>query len=182
MSTFDIIILVVLAVFMLAGWRSGFLKKLIALVCLALSLILATKYAAGLGDEVFTPMGVSGGLATTLGFVTIVGGIMLIQAIVYRVAIKKLGEGLWNKIAGVLMGLLEGGIILSMVIIFLSIYVHFPSQETRSNSALYLPVKNFAPQIFDSINTFLPESQDFYEEIIGAGKKAANLNKPHIHQ
>ncbi len=180
MSTFDIIILVILAIFMLAGWRSGFLKKLIALVCLALSLILATKYAAALGDEVFIPMGVSGGLATTLGFVTIVGGIMLIQAVVYRVAIKKLSEGLWNKIAGVIMGLVEGGIILSMVIIFLSIYVHFPSQETRSNSALYLPLKNLAPQIFDSINTYLPESQDFYEEIISAGKKAANLKQPHI--
>jgi uncharacterized membrane protein required for colicin V production len=182
MSTFDIILLVILAVFMLAGWRSGFLKKVIALACLALSLILATKYAAPLGDEVFSPMGVSAGLTTILGFVLIVGGIMLIQAVVYRLAIKKLGEGLWNKIAGVIMGLAEGAIILSMVIIFLSIYFHLPSQETRSNSSLYLPMKNLAPQIFDSINTFLPESQDFYEEIISAGKKAANLKQPQIHQ
>jgi len=182
MSTFDLIMLVVLAIFMLAGWRSGFLKKLIALVCLALSLILATKYAASLGDEVFIPMGVSSGLATIFGFIAIVGGIMLIQAIIYRVAIKKLGEGVWNKIAGVIMGLVEGGIILSMTIIFLSIYFHFPSQETRSSSALYLPLKNLAPQIFDSINTFLPESQDFYDEIINAGKKAANLKQSQIHQ
>jgi uncharacterized membrane protein required for colicin V production len=182
MSTFDIILIVLLALFMLAGWRSGFLKKFIALVCLALSLVLATKYAGELGDEVYGPMGVSGGLATALGFVTIVGIIMLIQAVVYHLAIRKLGEGLWNKIAGAVMGVVEGGIILSMTIIFLGIYFHLPSQETKSNSSLYLPVKNLAPQIFDGINALLPESQDFYEEIISSGKKAANLKQPQIHQ
>lgn len=182
MSTFDLILLIILAIFMFAGWRSGFLKKVIALVCLALSLVLATKYAASAGDEVFVPMGVSGGLATTLGFLAIVGGIMLIQAIVYRVAIKKLAEGIWNRVAGVIIGLVEGGIILSMMIIFLSIYFHFPSQETRSSSALYLPVKNLAPRIFDSINTFLPESKDFYEEIISAGKRITNPKEHQTHQ
>jgi uncharacterized membrane protein required for colicin V production len=182
MSSFDLILLVVFAIFMLAGWRSGFLKKLIALICLALSLILATKYAASVGDEVFVPMGVSNGLATTFGFLAIVGGIMLIQAIVYRVAIRKFGEGVWNKVAGVIMGLVEGGIIVSMMIIFLGVYFHFPSQETKSASALYLPVKNLAPRIFDGINTFFPESQDFYEEIIGTGKKASNLKEHQIHQ
>jgi uncharacterized membrane protein required for colicin V production len=181
-STFDIILLAILVLFMLAGWRSGFLKKFISLVCLALSLIVATKYASDVGEEVFIPMGASGGMATTFAFLSIVGVIMLIQAIVYKVAIKKLGEGLWNKIAGVILGLVEGGIILSMIVIFLSIYFHYPSQETRSTSSLYLPVKNLAPQIFDSINTFFPESEDFYEEIINAGKKAADIKQHQIHQ
>ncbi|HTX20071.1 MAG TPA: CvpA family protein [Bacteroidota bacterium] len=182
MSTFDTILLVILALFMFAGWRSGFIKKIIALVCLAFSLILATKYASSAGESIFVPMGVSEGPATIFAFLAIVGGIMLIQAIVYKVAIKKIVDGLWNKLAGVIVGLLEGGIIISMLLIFTSIYFHFPSQETKSSSALYLPLKNLAPQVFDSINTFLPESSDFYEEIISAGKKATSIQQHPSHQ
>ncbi len=72
------------------------------------------------------------------------------------------------------MGLLEGGLLVSVTVIFLSIYFHFPSDETRSESLLYKPLKNLAPRLFDSINTFLPESEDFYQEIISSVKKKAN--------
>lgn len=176
MGSFDIILIVILGIFMLAGWRSGLLKKTIALACLAISLILATKYASSIGEEVFIPMGLAAGTATTAAFLSVVCVLMLAQAIVYRVAIKKLAEGLWNKIGGLLIGLAEGGIIVSILVIFLSIYFHFPSPETRSTSYLYKPVKNFAPRIFDSINTFFPESEDFYQEIINSGKKATGHN------
>ena len=47
--TFDVILIVVLGLFMFAGWRSGFLKKLIALVCLAVlsSLLLNMRLRLG---------------------------------------------------------------------------------------------------------------------------------------
>lgn len=182
MGSFDIFLIIVLGVFMFAGWRSGLLKKLIALICLGVSLILATKYASTLGEEVFKPMGLSPGVSTTVAFLAVVCAIMLVQAIFYRVAIKKMAEGVWNKVGGLLMGLLEGGIMVSVIVIFLGIYFHYPSEETRSESVLYKPVKNFAPRVFDSINTFFPESEDFYQEIINAGKKAANKNEKSILQ
>jgi len=171
MTTFDSILIVVLGLFMFAGWRSGFLKKSIALVCLAVSLILATKYASSFGEMVLVPSGISPGASTTLSFIIIVLGIMIAQAIIYKIAIKKLAEGTWNRIGGLLMGLLEGGIFLSLILIFSSIYLRFPSAETRSDSSLYKPVKNFAPRIFDSVNTFFPESEDFYQEIIRTIRK-----------
>ncbi|HTR80129.1 MAG TPA: CvpA family protein [Bacteroidota bacterium] len=182
MNSFDYILLIILAVFIFAGWRKGFLKKIIALVCLGLALILATKYAAPLGEEFLIPLGVDAGFSTILAYILIVCGIMLIQAIIYRIAIKKIADGLWNKIGGGVIGLIEGAIILSMLVLFLSIYFHFPSQETRATSALYLPVKNFAPRIFDSINTFFPESEDFYEEMVAVGKKLQENTIPQIHQ
>lgn len=171
MASFDILLAAVLGIFMLAGWRSGLLKKLMALACLALSLVLATKFASGIGEGLVGPLGISPGSATTVAFVLIVLVIMVAQAIIYKVAIKKLGEGLWNKIGGLFMGLLEGGLLVSVTMIFLSIYFHYPSQETRSASALYKPLKNFAPRLFDSINTFFPESEDFYQEILRSGHK-----------
>ena len=68
MNTFDTILVVILGLFMFAGWRSGFLKKVIALACLALSLILATKYASSFGEMVLVPMGISAGESTDLLF------------------------------------------------------------------------------------------------------------------
>ena len=175
MGSFDIILIVVLSIFMLAGWRKGLLRKLIALICLALSLIIATKFASTVSDEISGPLGLSAGAGTTVSFILIVCLIMLSQAIFYKLVIKKLGEGLWNKIGGLLMGLLEGGLLISITVIFLSIYFHYPSEETRSESLLYKPLKNFAPRLFDSINTFFPESDDFYQEIMNSVKKKANL-------
>ncbi|MGA9408778.1 MAG: CvpA family protein [Bacteroidota bacterium] len=182
MNTFDTVLLVILGIFMFAGWRSGFLKKLIALACLALALIIATKYASSFGEEVLVPAGISAGTSTTLSYILIVAGIMLAQAIVYKIAIKKLAEGVWNRVGGLIIGLVEGGILLSLMVIFLSIYFHFPSNETRSDSMLYRPVKNFAPRIFDSINTFFPESEDFYQEIITSVKKSSNHKEAPLHQ
>src|ERR1039458_10035737 len=127
MNTFDTIIFVILGLFMFAGWRSGFLKKGIALACLALSLILATKYASSFGEMVLVPMGISAGVSTTFYFLLIVVGIMISQAIVYKIALKKLAEETWNRVGGLIMGLVEGGIFLSLIVIFLSIYFHFPS-------------------------------------------------------
>ncbi len=174
MNTFDTILIAVLGLFMFAGWRSGFLKKLIALACLALSLILATKYASAFGEMVLVPMGISAGGSTTFSFLIIVFGIMIAQAIIYKIAIKKLAEGTWNRVGGLIVGLMEGGIFLSLMLIFLSMYFHFPSAETRSDSLLYRPVKNFAPRIFDSVNTIFPESEDFYQEIMKSVKKSSN--------
>lgn len=174
MGSFDIILVLVLSIFMFAGWRKGLLRKLIALICLALSLVVATKFASTVSDEISGPLGLSAGTGTTLSFIVIVCVIMISQAIFYRLVIKKLGEGLWNKIGGLLMGLLEGGLLVSVTVIFLSIYFHYPSDETRSESFLYKPLKNFAPRLFDSINTFLPESEDFYQEIMNSVKKKAN--------
>jgi uncharacterized membrane protein required for colicin V production len=174
MGSFDIILALVLSIFMFAGWRKGLLRKLIALICLAVSLVVATKFASTVSDEISGPLGLSPGTGTTLSFIVIVCVIMISQAIFYRLVIKKLGEGLWNKIGGLLMGLLEGGLLVSVTVIFLSIYFHYPSDEIRSESLLYKPLKNFAPRLFDSINTFLPESEDFYQEIMNSVKKKAN--------
>jgi uncharacterized membrane protein required for colicin V production len=174
MDSFDVILILVLSIFMFAGWRKGLLRKLIALICLALSLVVATKFASTISDEISEPLGLTAGTGTTICFILIVCVIMISQAIFYRLVIKKLGEGLWNKIGGLLMGLLQGGLLVSVTLIFLSIYFHYPSDETRSESLLYKPLKNFAPRLFDSINTFFPESEDFYQEIMTSVKKKAN--------
>lgn len=165
MSLLDIVLGIVLAAFMFMGFKNGFVKKIISIACLALALVLATKFSADIASILIEPLGVSGRIGFVLAFIVIVVGITLTQSLIYKFLIKDLVDGIWNHIGGLFIGLLEGGLTLSIALILMSIYLHIPSQETKADSMLYSPVKNFAPVVFDGINMFLPESEDFYQQM-----------------
>lgn len=176
MSTADIILGIILIVFMYNGWKNGLIKKIISLIFLVISFLCATKFGASVGEMLFVPLGISPGLATVFSFFTIVLVVMIGQALLYKIFIKELVEGLWNKIGGVLVGIVEGGLLISMTLIFLGVYLHIPSEETRGQSILYKPLKNFGPTMYDAVNTFLPESEDFYQELFKSLQQKNNKN------
>ncbi|MEW5800430.1 MAG: CvpA family protein [Bacteroidota bacterium] len=166
MAFFDIVLVLVFLLFLISGYKSGFVKKIIGIICLVLALVLGTKFSADLSQLIFEPIGISGRLGFALSFVGIVLGVTFAQSVIYRLLIKEMVEGMWNKILGVVVGIFEGGLAISITLIVLSIYLNLPSDETKGSSTFYKPLKNFAPMVFDQINTFLPESQDFYEQIM----------------
>lgn len=170
MAFMDIVIGMVLLLFMASGFRNGFLKKMIGLVCLIASLVIATKFSADLSELITTNLNVSLSKSTGffLSFILIVLGITLIQSILYRMIFKEISEAMWNKLLGLVMGLVEGGLAISITLIVLSIYLDMPSIETKQTSELYKPVKNFAPMVFDQVNSYLPESEDFFYSVTNA--------------
>ncbi|MDE3057253.1 MAG: CvpA family protein [Bacteroidota bacterium] len=172
MSSIDIILLIVLGVFAFSGWRKGFLRKVISLAALVLAIFLATKYGAFAGRTMLKPFGLSGGAATVAGYLLIIAVVMLIQAILYRMFVKKLAEGVWNKIAGAALGVLEAALLLSVLFIFLGTYLRYPSEETRQHSLFYAPIKGFAPLVMDSFTTFVPEAEDMYHDALQPAEKA----------
>ena len=171
MATIDIILGVFMLVFMFMGFKSGFVKKIISIACLALGLVIATKFSADISELVFEPMDLSTRMGFIFAFLTIIITISLTQSLLYKWLIKDLVEGIWNRIAGIFIGIIEGGLVLSVALILLSIYLKLPQEETKANSQLYKPIKNFAPLVFDQVNTFLPESEDFYQQIFEAAQK-----------
>lgn len=174
LALIDIVIGVILLIFLISGFRSGFVKKVLGLIALIIALIVATKFAADLQELVFTEMGLSGKAGFFASFFLIVGGITLTQSILYKVFMKDMIDSLWNNIFGMLMGAVEGALVVSMALIVLSIYFNLPSEETKAESQAYRPLKNFAPLVFDHVNTFLPESEDFYEQVVNAVTEKVN--------
>ncbi len=166
MEFIDIIIGMVLVLFVVSGYRSGFVKKLIGIVCLVLALIVATKFSADVNELLFAGIGISGQTGFFLSFTVIVLAITFAQSVLYRVLIKDMVDALWNKLLGTVMGLFEGAMMISIALIIMSIYLNIPSIETRLNSQLYKPLKNFSPRVFDEVNTLFPESQDFYYTVM----------------
>ncbi len=166
MTLIDIVLGMMLAAFMFSGYKAGFVKKIIGIACLVLALVLATKFSADVNEMLFESLGVSGRTGFILSFIVIVVSITLTQSFLYRVLIKDMVEAMWNKLLGLIVGVIEGGLIISIGLIVLSVYLHLPSEETKVNSELYKPLKNFSPMIFDQVNTFFPESEDFYQQIL----------------
>ena len=166
MTFIDIVIGMILIAFMVSGYQSGFVKKIIGITCLVVALIIATKYSADINQLLFAEIGISDNTGFIVSFIIIVLSITFAQSIIYKLMFKEMFDALWNKILGLFMGLLEGTIAISITLIVLSIYLNIPSQETKGSSQLYKPIKNFAPMVFDQVNTFLPESEDFYYQIL----------------
>ncbi|NUN70124.1 MAG: CvpA family protein [Bacteroidetes bacterium] len=168
MALIDIIIGLVLLVFLYSGFRSGFVKKLIGFSCLVLALILGTKFAADVNEMIFADMGLTGRTGFFVSFLAIVVAVTLTQSILYKIFLEDLVDSLWNNIFGMIVGFIEGALAVSIALIVMSIYLDMPSAETKAESQLYKPVKNFAPMVFDQVNTLLPESEDFYQQIMNA--------------
>lgn len=168
MTLIDIVLGLIMALFLYIGFKNGFVKKIIGIICLVLALILATKFSAYVAELLFGPMGISGRIGFALAFLTIVIGITLTQSLLYKLLIKDLVEGVWNRIGGIFIGFIEGALTISIALILMSIYLKLPSDETKANSTFYKPLKNFAPMAFDQLNTFLPESEDFYQQLFNA--------------
>ncbi len=166
MTFIDIVLGMILIAFIFSGYKSGFVKKIIGIACLVLALVIATKFSADINQLLFEAAGISGSTGFVLSFIVIVLAITFAQSIVYRLLIKNMVDAMWNKILGVFVGMLEGAIAISITLIIMSIYLNLPSNETKANSILYKPLKNFSPMVFDQVNSFLPDSEDFYQQLL----------------
>ena len=168
MSALDITLMIACGLFAAAGWRKGLAKKLISLVSLIAAFALAARFGTALGQSVFVPLGLRAGLATFFAYFTIIGGIMFGQAVIYSMLVRDIVEGTWNHIGGMVLGVAEGALAVSVALIFLSLYFGIPSEETKATSFLYRPIKNFAPRVYDTAYNFFPEVEDFYQQMFNA--------------
>ncbi|MFA5833083.1 MAG: CvpA family protein [Bacteroidota bacterium] len=166
MTFIDIVIGMILIGFMISGFKNGFVKKIVGIICLVVALIAGAKFSTDVNELVFAEIGITGSTGFVLSFILIVLAITFAQSLIYKIMFKEMFDAMWNKILGIFMGLFEGTIAISITLIVLSIFLGLPSTETRTSSDLYKPIKNFAPMVFDQVNTFLPESKDFYYEIL----------------
>jgi uncharacterized membrane protein required for colicin V production len=168
MENFDVGILLALAVFGFFGWRSGLLKKLMALLFLIIAIFVGAMYATTVSHAILSSFKLPESISAGAAFLIIVLGIMMIQSLIYGLVIKRMVDGIWNHIGGMFVGVFEGALFVSVMLIFLSISLQVPSQQVRDDSILYKPLRNFAPKLFDSAMTMIPDSHDFYEEILSS--------------
>ncbi|MGE5314542.1 MAG: CvpA family protein [Acidobacteriota bacterium] len=168
MSALDITIIIVAGLFGLAGWQKGLMKKVLSLIALVAAIAIAVTFGFSFAESVFVPLGLKSGVAIFFAYFTIIGGIMFAQAVLYSLFVRDVVEGFLNHLGGLIIGIGEGALSVSLALIILSAYVGMPSEETKASSKLYLPVKNIAPRVYDAAYGYFPEMEDFYQRLYNA--------------
>ena len=154
MNYIDIILLILLVLSAINGFRKGLIEELAGLAALILGIWAALQFSglvASLITEYFNyqskylPV-----IAFAVTFVLVLILVNIIGGIASNI-IKAVQLGFLNKLAGFAFGIIKGALVLSVFLVIfnkLDQDVHLISKDAKTNSRMYEPVKNFAPSIF----------------------------------
>jgi len=176
MNVIDIILGVLLILSFISGYRDGIIRKVFILAGTIIGLILATKYTGALSALLLKSLPISQTVASVTAFLVIFIGIFVVSKVIAKsVSHENILVKFWDKLLGGTFGLIEGGVILSLLLLFFNL-LDLPPENLKAKSFLYDRVLNFAPTVFNVVTKIIPGSKDFYKEI-GKGVEKYNIFK-----
>lgn len=125
MAPADWAILAVLAICIFSGLRRGFFVTVCSLLGVVLGLILASHYYP-LAAEWFRNLGANSAFSEAFGFITIAVMVMLAAGLcgrLCRTVFSSLGLGWADRLAGGVLGLLKGGMIVTLVVMTIAAFL-----------------------------------------------------------
>ncbi len=166
MKTLDIIILIPLLYFAFRGFTKGFVITLAMLAGLLLGLYAAFHFseytAAALSGHVHLDSGNIRLVAYLVTFVTVIVLVYLLGQFLTRV-LKTAGLGLLNRLAGLVLGIAKGVLIICALVVLLSKIdpkSYLISPESKSESVLYKPISAIAVQVFPLMEKYTHEAKE----------------------
>jgi membrane protein required for colicin V production len=164
----DLLILILILVPAIVGFRNGLLRKLFGFAGIIVGFILAVKLYKPI-SEFISPLiiNVRPAVALLISFLTVLlltYGLFLYLA-KYMSNLHPTTNTL-NKIFGIAAGALQGLIIASIVLYNLN-QIGFPSEKTKNGSLFYKNVINIAPFIIDKLVRLLPDNNETFNEFNG---------------
>jgi len=170
MNVLDIIILGLLVLGLINGFRKGLFVEVASLVALVAGIYGAIHFSNYAGDFLMDKVDWNEKTVNITAFAITFIVIVLLIALAGK-ALTKLADfaalGLLNKLLGAIFGLLKMAVILSVIfIIFDSINKKLPftDEEDLEESTLYNPVKSLIPTVFPIILEKKSEIEDNSDE------------------
>ncbi len=169
MNYIDYIILVVVLFFAVKGLLRGFFHEVLGLVGILVGLVLATKYMSDLSVWMAKLIDLPSIAVLLLAFLFIFFGVIILSQLLANV-LEKLSKfsmlGWLEKIAGGIIGFVKGGLIISLLLLFITV-IPFGKQliPGLDGSRFYEPARNFAPRFFNLMVKIFPDSKTFYIEV-----------------
>ncbi len=163
MNYIDFILICLVAVGFLLGYKDGMVRKLIGLAGLFFAIILTYKFSGALG-KILEPV-----FSGELYIAEIVGGFIIFLSTILLVSIiKRIVHPIdkVNKFVNQLLGGISGAI---QIIFFASAFIlllnlfSFPSEKDKKNSFMYGFTENLIPSV---LNLFLDEGKSFNDLFI----------------
>jgi uncharacterized membrane protein required for colicin V production len=146
------------------GYQSGAAKKVFNVLALVGSIVLAAKLMHRIGGFFIDVLLLSPLWGYIFGFASVVVAVMLLTIYLFNRFGRTGMANSSSQFFGVLFGLLEGAIVISLVLLMLRLF-GTPDRATRTESFLYRPLANFVPTMFDALQSYLPGASSFRSEL-----------------
>ena len=168
MNYLDYIIIVVILIGFLLGFKDGLVRKIIGLLGLIIGIVLAYKFSGSVGKFMIRFFNNDEYLSSLIAGILIFLIVILIATIFKRIVhpFDKVNR-LLNQVLGGLIGTIQIIYFISAVFLFLNIF-SFPKSEQKNNSFSY----NFVLDL-------IPKTIDF---AMGQKSKASNYFKQYIEK
>lgn len=158
MNYIDIVLGILLVLSAIGGFRKGLIAEVAALAALVLGIWgaiefshITSEFLVENFDWKWDHLNIASFFIT---FVVIVILVHIIGSTVNKMA-ETVMLGFVNKLAGLVFGILRGALFLSIVLVIFDKIdedVEILSKDTKENSRLYEPIRNFAPSLLPFIN------------------------------
>ncbi len=146
------------------GYKGGIVKKIFNLLALIASIVLSVQLMEPVGSVLLSIGILSEPAAYIVGFALVCTLLMVGAILLYRRFGKSEVATASSQFIGVIFGVIEGCLIISLLLLALKIF-DAPAKQTRDDSLLYKPMVNFAPKSFDLLRPYLPGAGSFKEEL-----------------
>ncbi len=167
MATLDIFILVILAIGLLRGWRTGFLKQVAALGGTILAFVLSASFMESGARLAEMHLGISPETSPLVAFVVIflvVKGAVNVVARGASSLLEKAKLSGMDRLAGGVTGTLKAAVVLSLVFIVIG-YAQLPGKLSRDSSDLYMPVYRLVPEAWSYLSNRSPAFEDMRQKV-----------------
>ena len=166
MNVIDIIILAVVLVGFILGFKDGFVRKLIGLIGFGLAIFLAVKFAVTVGQVIEKLFGIELYLSEILGGVLIFLAVIFIFSVIKRLVhpFDKVNN-LVNQIMGGIVGAIQILFFLSALFFLMNIF-SAPSKKAKEASMFYGDVYRIVPLTIDYLNSYTPKTKEIIKDYI----------------
>jgi membrane protein required for colicin V production len=177
----DLVLAIILAMFILLGFRKGLLKEVIGFIGLVVAFWTAmrfTKAAAGLFPKISIPA------REALTFLVILVGVFLLfhlAGFLLRKLIKASPLAILDRLGGVALGLLKGGLLLSICLLVLSLApLPKPWAEKMEGSLAAQGVRQVAPMAYEATKVIGPGLRSLYERFMTQAREPVSTQVEQI--
>ena len=166
MNILDIIIVVIVLIGFVLGYKDGFVRKLIGLIGFILAVFVAIKFASTLGEIIESITGIEIYLSQ------IIAGIIIFLLVIFIFSVLKRYihpfdkvNNFINQLVGGLVGAIQILFFISAFLIILNVF-SVPSKKSKENSFLYYRTYGVIPSTIEFISQYKAKPKEIIKDYI----------------
>ena len=166
MTPIDLIILIVMLIGFVLGFKDGFVRKIIGLIGFITAIILAALFYQQFGEIIESITGIEIYLSKILGGIIIFLVVMIIVSLLKRWVhpFDKVNNFI-NQILGGTIGAIQILFFLSAVFFLLKVF-EIPNKNVAKSSLFYYKTYDILPATIDFLNNYTPKTKEILEDYI----------------